>query len=419
MIPGMSIRMKEWGMMGTPGGGPHLPVQGLVGWDSVAEKAGGGISSVLLGSAELVRGQERVQQTGELAAFSDRLRTIGDETRAELSDCNVKDWDYAWRAASEPRLAEAVAELPPAARQAGMELARAYNRQAAVEALRDRSVKSLEKARGQWHDRVERSVGQGDDTQALQWLEQGKGVFIPEGEVEEAMKDATSRACLSRWRQGLQQDATGTLERWESAAAEDLPTGEKERRQLSDLMGGARRSAQKTLAQHASQELQAGRDIPSETWRQAQSAGLLSKAQYKRLIAGSPRDLSPADACLWFRRVDEVEDNDDARHELRMEICTSPLPVARRGELLKRLDSGASVNREDRLTLSRHLWNLYNRGAFGCPGDAPACRHMANLQRQGLEILAGEGTDAAARWVESRRHCDGRWVCFSDSRKDA
>lgn len=419
MISGMSIRMKEWGMMGTPAGGPHLPIQGLVGWDSVAEKVGEGVSSVLLGSAELVRGQEQVQQTGELAAFSDRLRTIGDETRAELADCNVKDWDYAWRAASEPRLAEAVAELPPAARQAGMELAQAYNKQAAVEALRDRSVQSLEKARGQWRDRVERAVGQGDDAQAQQWLEQGRGVFIPEGEVEEAMKDASSRACLSRWRRGLQQDASGTLKHWSSAAAEDLPTGEKERQQLSDLMGGARRSAQKTLAQHVSQELQAGRDIPPEIWQQAQSTGLLSSTQYQRVSTGHPRDLSPADACLWFRRVDEVEDNDDARHELRMEICTSPLPVARRSELLKRLDSGASVNREDRLALSRHLWNLYNRGAFGCPGDAPACRYMANLQQQGLQLLAGEGVDAAARWVESRRRCDGRWVCFSDSRKDA
>lgn len=415
----MSIRMKEWGTMGTPAGGPHLPVQGLMGWDAVAGKMGGGISSVLLGSAELVQGQERVQQTGELAAFSDRLRTIGDETRAELSDCDIKDWDYAWRAASEPRLAEAVAELPPAARQAGMELAQAYNRQAAVEALRDRSVQSLEKARGQWNNRVERAVEQGDDAQAHQWLEQGKGIFIPEGQEEETMREASSRACLSRWRHGLQQDTPGTLERWRSAAAGDLPTGEKERRQLSDLMNNARHAAQKTLAQHVSQELKEGRDIPSEIWQQAQSAGLLSGAQYQRLSSNRPADLSPADACLWFRRVDEVEDNDDARHELRMEICTSPLPVARRGELLNRLDNGTAVNRGDRLALSRRLWNLYTRGAFGCPGDAPACRQMADLQRQGLELLAGEGVDAAARWLESRRRCDGRWVCFSDSRKDA
>lgn len=405
--------------MGAPAGGAHLPIQGLTGWDSVAERMGAGISSVLLGSAELIQGQERVQRTGELAAFSDRLRSIGEETCAELADRDVKDWDYAWRAASEPRLAEAIAELPPSARRAGMELAQAYSNQAAVEALRDRSLQSLQKARGQWQSRVDHAVEQGDESQAQQWLEQGKGVFIPEGKEEEARQDVSSRACFSRWQRGLQQDAAGTLTRWASAAPEDLPAGERERQLLSDLMTDAGISAQKTLLRHASQELQAGRDVPLEVWQQAQDAGLISKAQYQRLCSARTSDLSPADTCRWLRRVDEVEDNDDARNELCMEICTSPLPVARRGELLKRLNNSTSVNREDRLTLSRHLWNLYNRGAFGCPGDATACRRMADLQRQGLDLLAGEGADAAARWVESRHRCDGRWVCFSDSQKKA
>lgn len=415
----MSIRMKEWGMIGTPSRAVHLPIQGLMNWDGIAEKTGRGVAALLRGSAELAEGQERVEQTGELAAFSDRLRAIGDETRNELAECEVNDWDHAWRAASEPRLAEAVAELPPSARRAGMELAQAYSRQASVEALRDRSVQSLEKARGQWKSRLENAVEQGDAPQAQQWLELGKGVFVPEGQEAAAAQEVGSRACLSRWRIGLQQDALASLERWQSATPEELPSGQKEQQQLTELMKNAKRSARQTLAQQVSQELQEGRETPPEVWEQAQRAGLVADAQGSRLAAARDTEPSPVQVCRWLRRVDEVEDEGDARSALQLEICRSGLSVSQRRELLKRLEIGSQVGREDRLALSRHLWNLYRRGAFGCPGDAMACRHMENLQRQGLQLLAGEGAEAAAQWVNSRHRSDGRWVCFSDSRKNA
>ena len=70
---------------------------------------------------------------------------------------------------------------------------------------------------------------------------------------------------------------------------------------------------------------------------------------------------------------------------------------------------------DDRRTLSRGLWQLYSTGCLGCPGDSMALQRLAELQQTGLPVLAQEGSESAARWLEHVRGGGDRWVCFATS----
>lgn len=413
---GMSIRMQEWGMMRAPADAIHIPVRGLVGWDSVTQSLGEGVSAVLKGSEQLVQGQESVQKAGELARFSRRLDEINEEARAELADRDVKDWNYSWRAACESRLNEAVGELPPAARQAGEMLAKAYSEQASLKARRDAALETLDQARGHWRSQLESAVQQGDEQQALLWVERGKEVFVAPAQEEEFTRKVRSLTNLSRWEHEFSASPLQALERWMQAAKEDLPSRQEETARLKELADTYLVQGRKALAAQAADQFKRMADVPGEVWERARRSGLISPVQYCNATS-SPRPLREVERCRWFRKVDEVEDDDASRLRLQLELATAPLPVQDRDELMQRLSAGAGVERTDRLTMSRNLWNLYNAGAFGCPGDDMAGRRLAAMQRQGTRILSTQGAEAAASWLQGQGRPQDRWVCYSDLNK--
>jgi len=414
----MAIHMKEWGVQRAPSGVVQIPLQGLMGWESAAREMGEGVSDVLLGSAKMAEEREKVTRTGELAAFSERLRTIADETRAELSDQQVGDWDYAWRAAYAPRLAEAVAELPPSARQAGRRLAELHSAQASVEALRDRELSRIGKARQQWQRRVDEAVQAGDAERATRWLRSGQDVFVPTGKMEEQEQAVSSRAAFSRWKAGLESSPLETLAGLRESAEEGLPRREEERALLRREEERAQKLARRGFLERLTRGLEVDEWPDGDEWTLACRAGVISEEQKKSALA-DPQALSLRERCDWQRRIDESADDEESLTALQMDVLTSALPRRERRMLMSRAKLAAGVTMTDRRALSNQLWNLFSEGCFGCPGDRMALQRLSDLQGAGLPLLAEQGAEASARWVEGLRRSADCWVCFTpDRRKD-
>lgn len=411
MLVRMAIRMKEWGMHRAPATGAAIPVKGVVGWEETVAAVGSGIASVLAGSATLAEQTEQVRNTGELAAFSECLRTIGDETRAELAERDIKDWNYSWQQASSARFAEAVAELPPGARAAGRELAEAYSHRASVLALRERELGKLGTARERWQQRVDAAVQSGDADAADRWVQSGADVFVAPGEMEQKRRQVRSRACAARWQAGLARAPMQTLADFDHATPEQLPSEREAHRRLQGEVERCRRTVRRDWAHTLAARLENEEETEAEEWQAARRAGLLSEQQLADAMA-SPRTLNTAGRCDWLRRICEVAAPEEERTALMLDIATAPIPLEQRRDLLTRLAQTADVEVQDRRTLSRSLWQLYNSGALGCPGDETALSRLEELLEQGTPLLAREGAESAARWVDYVRNSGNRWVCF-------
>ena len=405
----MAIRIKEWGMLQGAQSPVRIPVENLHGWVDATQRLGRGIVSSILGTQQLLQDEEKVTAEGELAAFSEQLHRIGTETAAELAEQAPEDWDYAWQKASAPRLAAAVAALPPPARKAGQELAEAYNAQASLRAQRDSKIRSIEQARQHWQQRIDHAVEAGDATRAEQWLQSGEGIFVPSTELEQRKTQAKSQACVARWRRGLAAEPIKALADYYTATAEQLPTEEDDRRVLDEEVTRLAAGARKDLAQ----DILAGKYPRPRELHPTIAAGILSPAEYEQACT-APQVLHTAEQIEWMRRIDECDDSPTAQTDLLMAIATAPMEPQTRNRMHARARLAAQVAPDDRRVFSRQLLHLFSEGGFGCPRDREAQQRLCTLQQTGLAVLAEQGTEASAEWLRGvSAHCNA-WVCYSD-----
>ncbi len=396
-------------MQHAPSSTVRIPVEGLHGWVDATERLGSGIVHAALGADQLLRAEKQITAGGELAAFSEQLHRIGSETAAELADQEPQDWDYAWQAASTPRIAEAVAALPPEARTAAQELAEAFNAQASLRAQRDRKVQSIEQARRHWQQRVDDAVQAGDAQRAEQWLQSGAGIFVPQQELEQRKQQADSSACSARWLKAVQTNATQALADYLAASPEQLPATREDNTALAEHMQQQQQICRRELAQSFLQ----GNTHPREELQKALAAGILTQREYEQACT-PPRALSPAEQIDWMRRMDECADDEQEQTYLQIALGTAPMEPQTRRHMLTRARLAAKVPMKDRRALSRHLLHLYTTGGFGCPQDAEAQQRLCALQRAGMPLLAEQGSEAAAEWLQSiSAPCDA-WVCYAD-----
>ena len=397
-------------MMSMPSKGVHLPTDGLSGWASAARLSGEGLSAVLSGSAQVLQDQARVSAAGELADFSERLKSIEQETRDELASQDIQDWNYAWQAASQPKLTEALGELSWDARQAGQQLAEAFNARASLEAQRDHELGKIDKARAQWRQQVNNAVQAGDAQQAQEWLQAGQGIFVPQGEVPAESQAIESRAKLARWQQDLQATPLLTLGALSSAPEEALPRQQADAQQLERAKAQATRSARQEVLHHLVTCMEDESAPDADYMQQAVQAGVLSSEQAQRLQQ-APDPLTLDARRNWLRRVDECTEEEE--ETLMLDIATAPIPPKERRNLMKRVELCRRLPARERRNLSKSLWNLYNDGVLGCPSDDAAQEHFAELQQMSLLHLEQEGSQAASQWLRGMRDLSNRWVCFS------
>ncbi len=351
----MAIRMKEWGMLAAPGQPLHLRTLGVFGWERVGRSFGAGLGDVLEGGAALAE-LDRVSSAGELADFSTRLRSISAEVSEELRDEEVQDWDYAWNNAAAPRLREAVQGLSAPSREAGRELARMYSAQASIEARRDRDIRRVSSARGRWEQQVESSISAGQEEQAARWLEAGRGVFVPEQDMEARRQEVRSRACRSRWETRLQASPLEALAEFSTARGGQggqLPTRKEEKEQLEQSCRRTRSSLRRELARRFSENLHAEQEPDAATLGLAVKAGLIP--QLPEQPAGGGKNLGDADRAAWLRWLDCREEGEEGETEARLTIATASLPLAERRALLTRLERCRGVASADRRSLCQQL----------------------------------------------------------------
>ena len=387
----------------------RIPVEHLHGWVDATQKLGSGVVSTVLGTQQILNAEEKVTAGGDLAAFSEQLHRIGDETVAELAEQQVDDWDYSWAQASSARFAEAVAALPPYARAAGAELAEAYSAQASLRALRDHKVSAINKAQQHWQQRIDAAVQAGDAQRAEQWLQSGAGVFVPQAEVKARKLQADSKACTARWLRALQTDPIQALQDFHAAGSEQLPSLEEDRQKVATQMQQQHTFARRELAQALTAE---NRCSPARVHRAA-AAGILSEHEAELAVA-SPRALSTAEHIDWLRRIDECADDAAAQGELLLSVGVAPLEPATRRRLVERMQMNSRLAAEDRRAFSRRLLHLYAEGGFGCPQDTEAQQRLRDLQLAGMPVLAEHGSQAAAEWLQGLHTHGYAWVCFSD-----
>lgn len=404
-MEGMAILINEWGTTPMPPAAPHLMLQGVAGVDAATRTLGKGLTDTAAATAELLDEQEQVTGTGELAGFAARLRSIGQETREVMAARRIRDWDAAWQQASEPLLLEAVNELPENVRDAGRELARAYNAQEAVRARREYELSRIETARMSWQGCLDNAVQSGDTPALEAWLQAGRGVFVAEDNVEPMRRELRSRSCLAQWQQRLQQEP---LEALAALAGDDArPERAQDARALEQAAASARRAASGALARRWQQALEQGLEPDADSVDRARAAGLVPAA-----AETAPQPMTPREKSEWLGRIDERDDADE--QPLRLQIALAPLPVQERNSLLQRMDATCAIPADDRRRVSLALRRLYRRGVLGCPGDATAHRRLSRLQEEALPILQQGGAAAAERWVGSLPSYSGRWVCFRD-----
>ena len=407
----MSIRMKEWGMARMPESSVYIPLQGLTRWEETGRALGRGLGTALLGSAELLEQSEHVNAQGELAAFSAELHRIGQETAAELAENNPEDWDAAWQQVSAPRLAEAIRALPPAARNAGAELAEAFNSRAALQAKQQAELNNLKRARHNWQQRVEDAVKRGNPQQIENWLNSGAGVFIPEQEVAPRQQELTSKACTHRWEQALRSAPLDALKQYLHATPEQLPSLTADQEQIAALATELQQHSRRTIAE----ALANGTRLPEPQLEQAHAAGILSQTEFQHALLPAKTTPIPM-LCDWMRRIDECAEDANAQTELLMALGTTPMEPKIRQQLKQRIESCRHIAEADRRAFSRALHYLYAEGAFGAPGDTAAQQRLKELQTTGLQILQEHGTEASARWLLALpRLTDTRIYCANSN----
>ncbi|MBR5522375.1 MAG: hypothetical protein IKV82_02790 [Akkermansia sp.] len=408
----MSIRIREWGMLRNGAEQPHVSVHGLTDWEIGARQAGQGLSAMVLGGVQVVQEREKVAAAGELAAFSEKLQAMEQEISSELEETEPAQWSRDWESAFAARVSDALEDVSPALRETAQKMAAEYTREAGIRAVRDRELAGIDRARRRWQHRVDAAVQSGDAQAARQWLEQGRGVFVPEGRMEAEEKSLESKVLLQQWRRNLQQNPVRTLGDYLHRPAGLMLPQYEEGEQLKHEVEQTQRQAREIFVREQMERAMRGEPADAQTLKQADRAGIITRAQRKSALA-APQEPAHRDLNCWLRRVHECDTAPDEVLALQVDICTAALPAARRVELVQRLEQAASVRREDRLTMSRRLWNLYHDGAFGCPGDALAEQRLHRLQMCGLPLLAESGNDAVAEWLSGLDRRDEQWVCFS------
>lgn len=405
---GMAIRMKEWGMLAYPRQSVHLPVNALNDWGRSGRALGEGIEQAGAGAAALAGALERVQAAGNEADISSALSRIGQETAEELMDLPVRDWDYSWRQAYQPRLREYLDTLSGRAREQAQELSDSFSALHSLEGRRKMELRKVSRARQQWQTQVEHAVEQGDTESALSWMEQGRGLFLPEEQFPQQLEAVQSRSLLRNWQHRLEQNPQLTLLAWDSDDS-PKPAGENERHSLESALEQTRLTLRASLAARMTAAVEQGLEPDAVGLEQAAEAGVVDPRYLEQ--AKEPRHaLAVDEACDWRRRIDEH--TPDASDDLLVGLSLAPIPLEERRTLIRRTQTMSQIPQEQRLGMSRSLWSMYHDGYFGCPGDAEALRCLARLQAESeTRLLSGTEKDQVA-WLENLRRNQDDWVCY-------
>lgn len=395
-------------MLAYPRQGVHLPLNALNDWGRSGRALGQGVAEAGSGATELAEAIYRVQKTGSAADMSSALEQIGRETTAELLELPVRDWDYSWQQAYEPRVQELLSQYSGDDREQARRLSEVYGRRYSLDGRRRLEVERIRQSRRNWQQQVDSAVQQGDSQSARDWLEQGSGVFLPEEQLPQLLDQAQSRSLHARWQQRLLQEPCAALAAWNDEQ-EERPADAEALRALKLEVEQTRRRVLGSLAAELAAGVAQEKEPAAAELGQAVQAGVLQLEQVAEWLA-APRVPAAGAVCDWQRRIDERSGDDDER--LTVDIALAPLPVRQRRALLARLQATTALPAQQRVGISRCLWNLYRQGGLGCPGDAEALQALERLQNEALARQCAGTEKDCTRWLTQLRSETENWVCY-------
>lgn len=383
-------------------------MSGIAGMGEAARAFGRGLAAAGQGVAELMEMHERVVAQGEMAALRDDLQKVAENAQQQLAENGPADnWEESWQQTVAPMVEPLLQKIPERRRESALRVAQETMQRASLDAQRRHEVARLTAARRQWETRVQEAVRRGDEKTAQQHLEEGREIFVPEGEMESRRKAVASACCSSQWRSQLQADPVGALTAWRAADARQ-PENEADAHALREEMAEAGLALRRKLGEEFSQGLMQGVPPTPEAVQGAVAAGLLQKQEKPAKL----RSLSAREEAEWMRRADECEADDDSLAALRLQVATLPAPVPQRRRLMAYLEEGRTLPREELRAAGAELWQLYRKGTFGCTGDAVPQQRLCRLLKESRRRLAEGDAEATAAWLKSLRSKETPWLCF-------
>lgn len=417
----MAIRMKEWALVAYPGAGLRVPTSGIEGMGRAAAQWGQGWVEAVSGGAELATAVTRHQDSAARESADEvldeakrQVNTVGvvsqmqarltEEMGAEghsLGDGEPGDWSSVWRRAGAPVVAETAAALPPEWREA----AGAMVQRASLLAKRRYELERVANSRHRWQEVLESEVSRGEPQMALQQLELGRGVFVPEEQMEERRREVESRCCAARWTRALQESPAEALRDWRREDAV-RPAGNAQLEQVELAVSQARRGLQRTLGQEWARRLAEGGEPTPQELQRAAEAGIVDASLAEK------KTWSAQEYAAWQHRVDTREEGEVAADALRVEIAALGAPAPQRRALLGYLERSASLPPEHRRRVGEALWNVYLAGGWGCPEDAVPQQRLARMQQEAQQRLAAQSDEELNAWLLDCGSTASGWVCY-------
>lgn len=411
----MAIRMREWGLKAYPNQAVQVPLSGINGMAESARALGRGIAELGAAGSEFAALYDRVQQQGEQTHLSEVIEQAAGRAQEKLSSGqSIENWSESWHKEVAPAVEQALSEVPESRRDQARQTAEKLIHRASLEAQRRYELQRVADSRHRWQQRVDEAVQRGNTAEAEARLEEGRGVFVPAGEMDDRRRSLRSRCNAARWKQDLQQDPLSALGEWNSGAAR--PEGEADVEQVQQEMSLAQRELKRRLGAEFADGLLRGESPSRASVEGAARAGLIELSE--RRLRGERTGLSPENEAAWMRRADAcATEDEDAVADLRLQVATMNSDVAQRRRLLQYFDEGRALPAEERRRISTDVWNLYSMGKLGCCGDPVALQRAARLMREGRRALAEEAEDKGSlnRWLGSLKDREPSWVCFEQA----
>lgn len=403
----MPIRMKEWGMKSYPAQGVQAPLSGISGMDETARSFSRSLESVGEDVGQMMKMHERIVVRGENAALQDGVGKVATQVKNTLLNApSVPDWDAAWNDAVAPLVEPLLEKIPEHRRDDARRYVQEQLQHASLNAHREREIKELQDARLRWQSGVHSAAKQGDAKTALLRLEEGRDVFVPEGEMDSRRREVQSLCLAEGWRRRLQNDPVSALADWRTGET-TRPAEESDRRSLCREMAAAHCSLRRQLGSEYAQNVLQGVPPSADSVAGAVKAGLVEPASSAPL-----RALSAREELDWMRRAEDCGADADAHADLQLRLATLAAPLPQRRRLMEYLETNRTLPRDARRELQAELRNLYANGAFGCVGDAVPQQRMVRLMQEGNRLLAEGDAETTATWLNGLRHPETTWLCF-------
>lgn len=403
----MPIRMKEWGMKASPAQGVQVPLSGIAGMDEAARSVARSIAAAGENAGKIMQMHEQIVATGESAALQTAVGAAAQRAKDDLLNAPaVPDWETAWNEAVTPLVEPLLENIPERRREGARRFVQQELHHASLNAKREREIKELRDARRQWQSSVSSAAKQGDAKTALERLEEGRDVFVPEGEMENRRREVQSLSLAESWRSRLLGDPVSALADWRAGDREQ-PAEESDRLALSREMAETHCALRRRLGAEYAQSVMQGVPPSADSLAGAAKAGLVEP------VSSAPlRPLTAQEELEWMRRAENCGADADARADLQLRLATLAAPLPQRRRLMEYLEGTRDLPQAARRELQTELRNLYDNGAFGCVGDAVPQQRMARLMQEGNRLLAEGDAEATTKWLNGLRHPEQTWLCF-------